>query len=93
MASLEVEIRRATVPGQSGQKDGRLPSQQKSWAWCCMPVIPTMQKIGNRRTVVQAHPSINTRPYSKKNLKQTGHQQLMPVILVIWEVEMQRVMF
>jgi hypothetical protein len=45
LATLEAEIGRITVQGQSGQKICEIPiSTSNSWVWWHVPVIPATQE-------------------------------------------------
>jgi hypothetical protein len=58
LATDEAEIGRNKIQGQPRHKVRKTPSQRKSWMWWHASVNPAKQGSTNRRTVVQANPSI-----------------------------------
>jgi hypothetical protein len=70
-ATQEAKIGRITVGGQPGKKVGKIPSQQKSWMYWHMPIIPATGDV-SKRIMVQTGLGKNTKPYLKKNYSRKG---------------------
>jgi hypothetical protein len=60
-----MEIRKLMCSSQPRQKVSETPSQQISWLWWHVPVIPAMQEAISRRIIVQVSHRQNLKTLSK----------------------------